>query len=64
MAKQKHPRTLTARVYAPFAVNVGLGLLFVGIGEREIGVGALVAALTQFGVGYGTRPTYPTNEED
>lgn len=64
MAKQKHPRTLTARVYAPFAVNVGIGLVFVGIGERDLGVGALLAALTQFGVGYSTRPTYPTSEEE
>lgn len=64
MAKRKHPRTVTPRVYLPLAVNVGLGLVLVLIGEREFGVGALLAALSGFGVGYGTRPTYPTDEEN
>lgn len=56
---QKPSRTLTPRVWAPFAVNVVLGAVFILLGEREIGVGALLAALSQFGVGYSTRPTYP-----
>lgn len=58
----KPARTLTPRVYAPFAVNVSLGLLLVALGEKELGVGAILAALTAFGVGYGTRPTYPTED--
>lgn len=55
-------RTMTPRVYVPLAVNVVLGLVLVAIGEKELGVGALLAAISGFGVSYGTPPTYPTND--
>jgi hypothetical protein len=60
MSKVKGKRTLTPRVINPTITNVVIGLILIGIGEKELGVGALLAALATGGVGYATRPTYPT----
>lgn len=52
-------KPFTPRVYIPFLVNLLVGSLFLVIDERELAIGAWMAALLGFGVGYGTPPTYP-----
>lgn len=40
------PKKIDLRDYIPLAINTALGLLLIAVGEREIGVGILVAAAT------------------
>lgn len=48
---------VSPKVYVPLAVNVAVGGILVAIGEREIGVGVLLAAANGAGFGYAARPS-------
>ena len=50
-------RTISPKVYVPLFVNVAIGCLLVALGERDLGVGILVAAATGAGFGYAAPPT-------
>ena len=49
-------KVISPKVYVPLAVNVAIGLGLVLLGERELGVGMLVAAATGAGFGYAAPP--------
>lgn len=47
---------VSPKVYVPLVVNVAVGCLLVGIGERELGIGVLLAAANGAGFGYAAKP--------
>ena len=49
-------KTVSPKVYVPLAVNILIGAFLVLVGERQIGVTVLLAAVVAGGVGYATPP--------
>ena len=47
---------VSPKVYVPLAVNVVIGVALVALGEREIGIGLLLAAASGAGFGYVASP--------
>lgn len=46
---------ISPKVYAPALVNLIIGGILLALGEKELGVGLLLAVATTTGVGYAAR---------
>lgn len=49
-------KAVSPKVYVPLLVNLAVGAALIALGEREIGVGILIAAASGAGFGYMAPP--------